>query len=279
MDVVRAARQLRIATVYVVLSWDHLVNRGHIHVQPDRALVWNETMRAEAVTYHGVDDTRVAVVGAPRYDQWFGCQPPRTRAEFLAAAGLPGAPFVLFAGSSQPIIALEREIAFVRRWSRALRGLGATLVVRPHPEQHEAWRRAGVADVALRPVQFEEYSTTYVETLYHATAVVGINTSVMVEATILGKPVLTVLDPECAEAQDGALHFRYLRRAGFLRVAETVDTHVRQLQEILDDPTVAAVEAHAFARAFFRPAGLDVRCAPLAADAMEQAARPSRRVA
>ena len=38
----------------------------------------------------------------------------------------------------------------------------------------------------------------------------GVNTSAMIEAAILGRPVLSVLAPEFAATQEGTVHFHYL---------------------------------------------------------------------
>ena len=46
--------------------------------------------------------------------------------------------------------------------------------------------------------------------LCHSAAVVGLNTSAMIEAAIVGRPVLTVLLPEFRDNQEGTVHFHYL---------------------------------------------------------------------
>jgi hypothetical protein len=104
---------------------------------------------------------------------------------------------------------------------------------------------------------------------------VGINTSAMIEATILGKPVLSFLSPEFAGTQDGTIHFRYLRpeNGGFLRVAETLDAHREQLAGVLRDPALARAETQRFVASFVRPHGLNVPCTPVLADAITRAAQ------
>ena len=80
----------------------------------------------------------------------------------------------------------------------------------------------------------------------------------MVEAAILGKPVLSLLTEEFAATQKGTLHFHYLlpENGGFLRVASTLDEHVTQLVEALRHPDVSRAQTHAFVRSFLRPRGL-----------------------
>ncbi len=66
-------------------------------------------------------------------------------------------------------------------------------------------------------------------------AVVGVNTSVMIEAAVVGRSVLTLLDPAFDATQEGTLHFHYLLRenGGFLELARTFDEHLDQLGRCL----------------------------------------------
>jgi hypothetical protein len=110
--------------------------------------------------------------------------------------------------------------------------------------------------------------------LYFASAIVGVNTSAMVEAAILGKPVLSLMTDDFAATQQGTLHFHYLlpENGGFLRVAQSFDEHVTQLTDALRNPDASRALTHAFVQSFIRPRGLDVACTPLLADALERAA-------
>jgi hypothetical protein len=82
----------------------------------------------------------------------------------------------------------------------------------------------------------------------------------MVEAAILGKPVLSLMTGEFAATQQGTLHFHYLlpENGGFLRVARSLDEHVVQLTSALHNPDVSRAETQSFVRSFLRPRGLDV---------------------
>ncbi|HLG55025.1 MAG TPA: hypothetical protein VI485_06815 [Vicinamibacterales bacterium] len=293
VDVVRAAQAAGIPVVAAIASWDNLTNKGHMRVVPDLVTVWNEQQKREAVDYHGVPADRVAVTGAQLFDRWFDRVPSQSRAEFCRMVGLPDTrPFVLFTGSSVFIARSEVEVPFVRRWLEGLRASSdpalreAAVLVRPHPFNPDAWIVADFSDlgpVAIWPRQRytpaeESARTSFFDSLHYSAAIVGINTSAMIEGAILRKPVLSLVTPEFAGTQEGTLHFRYLlpENGGFLRVAHTLQEHEEQLSSALRDPELVREQTDRFLGTFLRPHGLDVPCTPLLADAFERAARADR---
>ena len=288
VDLVRASQAAGIATVAAIASWDNLTNKGHMRVVPDLVTVWNERQREEAVALHGIPRDRVAVTGAQLFDRWFERRPSQSRDAFCAMVGLPAdRAIVLYTGSSVFIARSEFEVPFVRRWMATLRNSGhpllrdAAILVRPHPFNCDAWEHADVSEfgpVAVWPRQrytpaAEESRNSFFDSLYHCAAVVGINTSAMIEAAILGKPVLSLMTRDFAGTQEGTLHFRYLlpENGGFLRVASTLEDHAAQLADVLRDPDVMRAQTLRFVQEFLRPNGLDKPCTPMLVDALERA--------
>ena len=104
----------------------------------------------------------------------------------------------------------------------------------------------------------------FFDSIYHASAVVGINTTAQIESAIVGRPVHTILAEEFSETQQGTLHFRYLEadEFGLLHVGRTWDEHAAQLEASLrgegDDG-----RNERFLRRFVRPLGLDRPATPL----------------
>jgi hypothetical protein len=290
MDVARAAQAAGIPLVAAISSWDNLTNKGHLRLVPDMVTVWNEHQKQEAVAYHGVPADHVAVTGAQLFDRWFGRQPSQSRESFCQMVGLPDArPFVLFTGSSVFIARSEVEVPFVRRWLEGLRRSSdptlreAAVLVRPHPFNADSWVHADFSDlgpVAVWPRQRytpaeESARTTFFDSLYYSAAIVGINTSAMIEGAILRRPVLSLLTREFAGTQEGTLHFHYLlpENGGFLRVAHSLEEHEAQLTEVLRHPELVREQTERFVATFLRPQGLDVACTPILASAFERAAR------
>ena len=290
VEVVRAAQAIGVPVAAAIASWDNLTNKGHLRVVPDLVTVWNGIQRDEAVEFHGIPAERVAVTGAQPFDRWFDREPAQAREAFCAMVGLPDTrPFVLFTGSSVFIARSEIEVPFVRRWIEALRASAdpalrdAAVLVRPHPFNADAWGPAdfsGLGPVAIWPrgkftPADEAARNSFFDSLFFSAAVVGINTSAMVEAAILCKPVLSLLTPEFAGTQEGTLHFHYLlpENGGFLRIANTLDAHVAQLSEVLREPESTRAQTTRFVERFLRPHGLEVPATPRLADAFERLAR------
>jgi hypothetical protein len=284
VDVVKSAQALGVPVGLCVASWDHLTTKGLMRVQPDLVSVWNQQQLAEAVEFHGTPREKIAVTGAQPFDRWFERR-ATDRVEFCRKVGLdPARPFVLFVGSTASISAPDAEVAFVRRWIEALRALPALsevgVLVRPHPYNAEHW--CDIDLIALQGVVYprsanpvnEADRQDYFDSLFHCEAVVGVNTTAMIEAAIVGRTVHAVLADEFQDTQGGTLHFRYLlsENGGFLRVAKSLTEHAAQLSETLANPDVGREACTRFVGTFIRPHGLSVQATPVLADALERLA-------
>jgi hypothetical protein len=295
IEYVKSALKAGIPCAVGVASWDNLTGKGLIRVVPDRVLVWNEIQADEAAEMHRIPRERVVTTGSAKFDEWFERRPRTSRDELAAKVGLARGPYALYVCSS-PFIAPD-EVGFVRRWLEYLRGDPALsalgVLVRPHPQNAAQW--AGVdlsefGDVAVWPSagaqpDAGEARADFFDSLFHSGAVVGINTSALIEAAILGKTVLVPLAPEFSGTQTGTLHFRYLlfENGGFVHVGETMERHLEQLRGALGRGDEHADQTRRFVASFVRPHGLERPAAPILADAVEALARlspePARRSA
>ena len=286
VDFLKSARRLGIPTGVCVASWDNLTNKGLLRFVPERVFVWNEVQRREAVELHGIPAERVVATGAQLFDEWFERRPSRPREEFVRTVGLdPAEPYVLYV-CSNPAMTEVAESEFVLRWIEALRSSGDErlrrlgIVVRPHPNDAGQWRDVdleGFGNAVVWPREGKlpvtrEARSDFFDSLAHSTAVVGINTTAMIEGAIVGKSVLTVLAAEFA--QESTLHFHYLlaENGGFLHVASSLDWHVPQLAHVLGEDALGAERRRRFVESFVRPHGLERPATPILADAVEQLA-------
>jgi hypothetical protein len=286
VEFLKSARRLRIPAGVCVPSWDNLSNKGLLKFAPERVFVWNEVQRREATELHGIPADRVVATGAQLFDEWFDRRPSTSQDEFVRKVGLDSAPYVVYLGSSSFITERGGEVEFVLRWIEALRASGDErlrrlgVVIRPHPGVPRRWRQANLAGLGnavvwpqqgAMPISTEARDDFY-DTIAHSVAVVGINTTAMIEAAVIGKSVLTILASEFA--QEDTLHFHYLRaeNGGFLHVAPTLEQHVAQLASVLDQDREGAEQRRRFIESFVRPHGLERPATPILADAVEDLA-------
>ncbi|MGH9350202.1 MAG: hypothetical protein ACRD26_23355 [Vicinamibacterales bacterium] len=292
LDYVRSARRLGVRSALCVWSWDHLSSKALIRVPPDAVIVWNETQKEEAARFHGIPPERVLVTGAQCFDRWFDRRPSRGRADFCRRAGLPGdGPFILYVCSAL-FRGSPSEAAFVREWVRAIRGSpdpalhGMNILVRPHPQRLDDWTARDAAGTAplegavlwgSNPID-DERRAEYFDSLHHSAAVVGLNTSALVEAAIVDRPVYTLLLPEFHENQEGTFHFQHLMTVGdgFLNTSRTLSEHVAQLAALARGMASQA-GTHSkpnrpFVERFIRPRGAGVAATPVFVETVERLA-------
>jgi len=285
IDYLRAARLLGIPSGLAVWSWDHLTSKARVREYPERVLVWNETQRDEAIRLHRVPPARVVVTGAQCFDRWFAQAPSRSREAFCASVGLPAdRPLILWVCSGL-VRGSPPEPPTVHEWLTWVRTSGdsmleeASVLIRPHPSHAAEWQ--GLDWSALGPVAIsgenpvdERSRANYFDALYHSAVVVGLNTSAFIEAGIVGREVLALLDRRFYDAQEGTPHFRYLLQigGGLLRTARERDAHLAQLAAAIRRAPPEDHPHREFLELFVRPRGLDHPATPDFVAAVEELA-------
>ena len=262
---------------------------------PDRVFVWNDVQVSEAAELHGVPRERVVATGAPKFDEWFERRRARTREELAERAGLdPGRPYVLYVCSS-PFIAPRRGRVRPRAGSTRLRAderpaLRDARRARPAaPAERRAsgdgadlsdvrnvavWPRAGAQPDA------GDARAEFFDSLAHSAAVVGINTSALLEAAILGKSVLVAAR---AASSPGRRRGRCTSATCCTRTAASCTSPRRSTSTSTSSPTALergddqAEQTRRFVESFLRPRGLDRPAAPILADASSSSWRSSGR--
>lgn len=285
-DVLRTARRLGVPSVLCVGSWDHLSSKALVRELPDRVFVWNDTQKQEAVDLHRVPPEVITVTGAQCFDQWFDRQPTLDREAFCAKVGLdPKRPVILYVCSAL-FDGSPNEAEWIMRWAAAVRAShdprlsGAGVLIRPHPKRGFEWDAIDTAaldnvslwpSVATAPFQAES-KADYFDSMFHSAVVVGLNTSALIEAGIVGRAVHTLLLPEFEQNQEGTLHFHYLLDQGLLRVARDLPAHVAQLAESVGTADPSVNHNRLFIERFVRPHGMGTVSTHVFVDAVERAA-------
>jgi hypothetical protein len=294
-ELIKAARARRIPVIVGVASWDHLTSKGMVRVLPDALLVWNETQQSEAVQLHRVPASRVVVTGSQAFDHWFEPVSEHAVCCFMRSLGIErGRPTLLVVGSSPKMAPGDSEVLFVRRWLEAIRASNqpavrdAFVIVRPHPGNTAPWRHVDLADPAavIHPRTYPNFPLTDEEidmfrcSLAGSTAVIGVNTTAMIEAAILRKPVLTVRDMAFDHSQRQTLHFAYLEQGhgGFAISADSLPEHVAQLERVVTG-AADATAGDRFVERFVRPLGMQQSAKMHVCDTIERFGRLEPRAA
>ena len=289
LDLLRAAIELGIRNLFAVASWDNLSSKGELTFAPQQVVVWNEVQRQEAAELHLIEPARVTITGAQVFDEWFETRPSTSREAFCAKVGLRAdRPIVLYVCSAL-LEGSPPEPAFVEQWVRHLRGSAnpalreCNILIRPHFKRGGEWNGATLTDLErvvcwppLGAVPVDRASKTdYFDSLHHAAAVVGLNTSAMIEGAIVGRPVYTVLLPEFRDSQEGTVHFHYLLEGpdALLHAARSFEQHAADLAARLENRDPDPDRSARFVRMFVRPEPVNRPATDRFVDAVEALAR------
>lgn len=281
VDYIRAAKVLGMRTAFCVASWDNLTHKGAMRVLPDRVFVWNDAQKHEAIELHDVPPARVEVTGSQLFDWWFDREPSLGYVAFCSRIGLDSTkPYLTFLGSSKFISPNDSVLAV--RWIRWVRSssnpvlASAGILVRPHPKNLHQYYGADLTAFDNVKVWYptaegqEGLRNDYFDSIYHSAAVTGVNTSAMVEASIIGRSVCTVILPELEHSQTNCPHFQLLTtvNGGLLHVAHSVEEHLGHLANSLIYSGQTDEKSRRFAEGFVRPHGLKQPATPILCEAI-----------
>lgn len=204
----REAKRRNIPTIGFVNSWDKLTARSAVRLLPDQLLVYNDIVRAEAIAHADMPESRIAVVGIPQYDHYFGHR-PRPRQEFMAAVGLnPAMRFFLYAPMGETFSVADWDIIdLIKGWlDQDALGPNIELFIRFQPndfvDERELSRRPwlkydrpGIRFSRTRGVDWDMSGKELehlADTLTHMSLLVCYASSISVDAAIFGKPVINI---------------------------------------------------------------------------------------
>jgi hypothetical protein len=292
IEYLKAAKRLHIPTAAAVLSWDNLSTKGLFHIRPDRLFVWNKYQYQDAIEIHRFSPHRLRVAGSSFFDKWFSHSTlPLTREQFCTHVGFdPTKPILLYLGSSRNIAKDEswfvRDLLAGLQQQSLLAPKKVQLLLRPHPanvdiyeslraEQSGArvWPEAGA--LPETPQAFADMRNSF----EHADAVIGINTSGMIDAVLADLPTFSIRLPAYRQTQADSLHFQYLERAGVLYISDSLATFFEEFGAVLHGRDPQAGNRRKFAELFARPRGLERAAGDVIAEEIISMALPRRKVA
>jgi hypothetical protein len=284
VEYVKAARRAGIPSVVPVQSWDNLTTKGLFHVHPDLVLAWHHGHREEAESIHRIPADRIVITGAPFFDKWFA--PDRTlgsRAATCARLGLNEAwPYVLYLGSSANIARDESWLvtALVQALRQADQPALRTLQVafKPHPANLRPLPGLDAAGVPVcqrergRP-DTPDAVAAFRDALHHAAAVVGVNTTGMLDAVLCDRPCVALAVKRYRDTQTRTAHFQRMQASKALLVAGSVNVAVEMLGRIVGGEDRTETARRHFAETYARPRGLGMAAGQAAATAIELASQ------
>jgi len=292
VDYIKSARRRGIPSIHCVASWDNLTSKGLMRIVPDQVLVWNESQKVEANLLHNIPNENIVITGAQLFDQWFESKPVRTHQALCQEMGISEhKPYLLYLGSSHFIA--PNEAVFVARWIDAVRRskdrnvAECSIVIRPHPAnvrqfrvlELERWSNVAIWPSLSQNLSSESFKQDYFDSLYHSVGVVGVNTSALVEAAIVGRTTCTIRDEDFMHAQEGTLHFQHLssNESGCLFVADNFKQHVTHLSALFGNNRARMERSQRFVESFVRPCGIEKKATSIVVDTIEQQAALNKR--
>lgn len=280
LDFLKAAKSLNIPSVVSVASWDNLTTKGSLFVTPDKVIVWNQPMEKEAVEIHGIKPDKVEKVGAPIFDPLFDMEAALSYDEFCRRAGInPENPFIVYLASSKSIAG--DETPFVDDFARSIREnektRKCTVMVRPHPLNAGIWEGYSAENVIVWPPggrlpDSPNHKQDFYDSLYHSSAVVGVNTSAILEAAIVDKPCITIMTGFYVHSQSEMGHFQHLLDGNFIEVATSFSEAAALVANSIEGIDKMGKNRRKFLQNFIRPHGLDEPASEHMAIAIERAA-------
>lgn len=261
--IVAAAKNLGIATLALIPSWDNLSTKGRMVFSYDGYIVWSEQSKEELhYFYPYTRQAPVYVVGAPQFDVFFQERFFLSREEFCAMQGLrPELPIIVYAIGSPNFIAGEHYGALKLAENVARGDLGdVQLLVRPHPIHDNGEFREAFAEYGPRVTvqqtaeagmsltarsQDERQILEWVNTFYHASVLVNLFSTVTVDAAIFDRPVVNLdYDPEPGQPRQSLIkevnhlwtHFKPVAESGGVGLVNNHEEMVETIKTYLSHP-------------------------------------------
>jgi hypothetical protein len=264
------ARELGIATVCQMLSWDNITSKGTPVMMPDYFISWGPVMTEEMVTVYDFPREKVYECGVSHFDVYSDTDRLTPRHVLLEQLGLPPEQPYIFYGMV-PEYSCPNEVTIltelVRRVNKDAFDQPCSLVIRPHPQtvsgvyaqkpDELAKLRALVGPrVALDipPVLSDRLAWDLpksdmlrLASLLHGSAMcLNANSTLCLDACMLDRPVIDIAFdgweelPYRRSARRGLdyVHMAKLLAMGGIRVAQSFDDLERHINAYLVNPAL-----------------------------------------
>ncbi len=260
VPVMREARRRGVPTAGMVRSWDNLTTYGLLRVPPDRFFAYNEFMRERAVALHDLPARTVEVVGTPAFDADAHPERALNREEYCKRLGIdPAKRIILYAAVGDYIFRHEGEVAdvFEKLIEEGKLPEDCVVVFRAHPAFTSPLERiAGMRHVV------PESTPEPVSSLCHAAVVVTAGSTMMLEAALFDKPVITVAFDGLTKEEywfsigrfhDHGVHILAALKVGAIAVAHSAEELAEAVCQGLAEPAARGAERAKLVERFVGP--------------------------
>jgi len=163
------AARLRIKFITIVHSWDNLPSRGFLAADPTGLLVWNNTMKKQAIEMHGLSESSIEIIGVPQFHYYMKIQYGISEGYFTEKYQIPGYKKVITYTCSAERVFPDEEI-FIEKLVEWVNHNDHYLIIRLHPTERAEYYNN----------KFSSCNNTFVDLpdgLFAATIVNNLNSS------------------------------------------------------------------------------------------------------
>ncbi len=257
------ARRRGVRTLGMPAGWDHL-DKFFLPLHADRLIVPSEQVRRMAIEHQAYLPEQIAVVGFPYFDFIARKEYLRPREEVLAQLGFaPGARYVLYVSGSAYCPDEPDIIEKLLGWADAgAFGCDLRVVVRPYQggrkqDKQFDMQKFNRFEVHPRAVFYRqefwgdrERTEYFLNILTHADVVMGVYTTMLIEAAALDRPLVApAFDGYHRRPYNRSIrrfeefdHFREVLASGAVRTARSFNDLEKILRRYLDNPAADAAE-------------------------------------
>ena len=203
----QTAKSCRIKTYYPILTWDNLSTKSTFMTMPETVFCFNSSQKRQLSKWHRINSS-IQVCGSLFFEKWTALKETVHKKNKSS-----NKPYILYLGSSANVIGDESSIIYFLRLVlyriKEKFNLEVELILKNHPA------KINKIDKSLGVIVYEDFGLCesndneldYAQLLHNSLAVLGVNTSGLIDATFVNGNVFALTDAGKNTRQAGVLHF------------------------------------------------------------------------
>ena len=123
-----------ISTTVIVHSWDNLPARGFMSAKPDKLLLWNDIMKKQAISLHGILSEDINIVGIPQFSFYKSLEAQVSLENFKIFYGINNSKKIITYTCSASRVFPDENL-FIDKLIKYLDSIDVILIIRLHPTE------------------------------------------------------------------------------------------------------------------------------------------------